>query len=109
MTILTFCRIQNKFENDCFKLYHSDNGGEFISNEIKTMVSSLDGTFVHGAPRHPQSQDQVERVNGTIKRKLRTFLHDNPGQWSNYLQTVTKQYNCTVHSTINMTPWKVKQ
>ena len=93
---------------DQFEEYHSDNGGEFISGILKDWIESLGAKVIHGAPRHPQSQGQVERVNGTLKRKIAALQSVKPDIcWRLLLDEATLCYNTTFHSTIQMTPWKV--
>jgi transposase InsO family protein len=89
------------------KIFHSDNGGEFISKTMQAMIEILGAKFVHGAPWHPQSQGVVERVNSTLKKKLNAYLDAHPGPWSPHLGVVTNIYNTTYHSTIRMSPYKV--
>jgi transposase InsO family protein len=89
------------------QIFHSDNGGEFISKTMQAKIKEMDATFIHGSPRHPQSQGVVERVNGTLKKKLDAHMNSHKGAWSSYLDVVTKHYNTTYHSTIGMTPYKV--
>ena len=96
------------FKNLGYEIYQSDNGGEFISKEIEAIIEKLGGTFVHGSPRHPQSQGVVERVNGTLKKKLNTILDLYGGDWSRVLQKATLHYNTTVHSVTRVTPYKVR-
>ena len=99
----------NSFKDDPFQKWHSDNGGEFISKEMQDMIKNkLGKEIVHGRPQHLQSQGQVERVNGTLKRKIKSLLARVGGDWSTSLQSVTDHYNLTVHSTIKMTPYKVR-
>ena len=52
----------------------SDNGGEFV-NEILSVVHDRMGVKeTHGRPYRPQTQGQVERMNRTIKEKVRAFV-----------------------------------
>ena len=65
----------NIFKDLGYEIFHSNNGGEFISHEITNMIKDkLKAEFVHGRPRHPQSQGQVERVNQTFKTKIKPIL-----------------------------------
>ena len=97
------------FGENPFQLYHSDNGGEFISALVEAAIVAMGGKIVHGRPRHPQSQGQVERLNGTLKRKIKSLMaHSTDGNWSTYLKAATTNYNNTQHSTIKMAPYKAE-
>ncbi|KAI5148741.1 hypothetical protein ENBRE01_0515, partial [Enteropsectra breve] len=46
----------------------SDNGCEFKNQLLRNFLLSLNIRIIHGRPRNPKAQGQVERVNQTIKR-----------------------------------------
>lgn len=47
--------IHKTFASEGFpKIYHSDNGGEFIGECMKLVIEWSGGIEVHGAPRHPR-------------------------------------------------------
>ena len=53
-------------------ILHSDNGRKFVNaviSELSTLWPKL--KLVTGQPRHPQSQDAIERLNGVIQDKLK--------------------------------------
>ena len=59
-------------------ILQSDNGREFralVISELKLMWSEL--VIVHGKPRHPQSQGNVERSNGDIHDMFTAWMRDN--------------------------------
>jgi transposase InsO family protein len=83
-------------------ILQSDNGHEFTANII-TELKSLwpDLKFVHGRPRHPQSQGSVERANGDVKEMFATWLSENnTTQWSERLRFIDKEHknkiNCSL-------------
>jgi len=49
-----------------FHLWQSDNGGEFKNKALEDVIGAIGGTVIHSTPRHPQTNGQVERVNGTL-------------------------------------------
>ena len=53
---------------DTLQIFHSDNGREFVNQVLASLLEQWGGdtTFVHGRPRHSQSQGLVERGNRTI-------------------------------------------
>ena len=43
-----------------WKIFHSDNGGEFVANEVQTFIRTvMRAQIVHGAPYRPQTQGQI--------------------------------------------------
>ena len=49
-------------------------------------------------PHHPQSQEQVERLNQTIYRLLqKNLLHYEQKKWIEIISKITFNYNFTVH------------
>lgn len=49
---------------------HSDNGLEFKNSRIADLCNVKKIKIVHGRPRHPMSQGQIERANQTINRSI---------------------------------------
>jgi len=62
------------------KILQSDNGKEFVADIIKNVCNILNVKIMHGRPRHPQSQGQIERLNQTIGRGFTKLLWDNHNQ-----------------------------
>ena len=59
-------------------------------------------------PRHPKTNGQIERFNGTLKRKLREHLKKEPNApWAHLVPIVVAEYNNTYHSTIGCKPVEV--
>jgi transposase InsO family protein len=54
------------FSNNPFAHWQSDNGGEFIAAVVEDAIKAMGGNIIHSAPRHPQTNGQIERVNGTL-------------------------------------------
>ena len=99
-------------EYGCPELLHSDNGGEFIAEVIQHLCKLMNISTVHGAPRHPQSQSQVESLNKKVKSTLRHRLLDfKPEEmadvWPFLLPEISQVINNTWHATIKCTPFEV--
>lgn len=80
------------------KIFHSDNGGEFVNHVIESLITSWhkDIQIVHGRPRHPQTQGVIERAHRTLEQKLATQL-DSSTAWSDLLpRVVCKCFNTRV-------------
>ena len=84
----------------------SDNGKEFRNQVLHNFLSSLNITIIHGRPRNPKSQGQVERVNQTVKRRLSKKLHHtNSQRWIDVHRDVVYGYNTTIHRATNKSPF----
>ena len=55
------------------EIIHTDNGGEFTSNEFKLFCFNNSIKLINGGPYHPQSQGAIERFNRNIIDKLRYY------------------------------------
>ncbi|KAF7689097.1 Pro-Pol polyprotein [Cucumispora dikerogammari] len=90
------------------KILQSDNGKEFKNVKINELCQEYKIVFVHGRPRKPTTQRQVERSNGTLKSSLSKILAlDKNKTWINELDRVVLEYNTTIHSSHFKTPKQV--
>ncbi|MGL5707693.1 MAG: hypothetical protein ACRDDF_05450, partial [Aeromonas sp.] len=73
---------------------------------LTEFLVSLNIVVIHGRPRNPKAQGQVERVNQTIKRWLAKKIYDTGSyQWSLYHEDVVYSYNITIHSATGKSPY----
>jgi transposase InsO family protein len=88
-------------------ILHTDNGKEFKNSLILKMCEQFDIKSVHGRPRCPWVQGQVERLNGTLKFMLSTTAdsEDIRYQWTKVLSKVVYTYNMVIHSTTKKRPF----
>jgi hypothetical protein len=56
---------------------------------------------------HPQTDGQTERVNQVLEGYLHTFTSRQQDDWDDFLPTGEFQYNNTVHSSTQQTPFMV--
>ena len=100
----------NRAIREIIKLLHprsirSDNGSEFISESFKTILRNNDIKQVLSSPGLPQSNGQVERFNGIIKKLInKDLLYNNSYDWKTSLQKLIDNYNDSYHSIIKDTP-----
>lgn len=84
----------------------ADNGKEFSNQLLRDFHARLNIRVIHGRPRTPRAQGQVERVNQTIKRWLsKSLYHTTEKRWIDYLQPVVFIYNITRHRATNQSPF----
>ncbi len=48
------------YNEGIWKLFHSDNGGEFANNLVENLLNNYNISCVRGRPYHPQSQGQIK-------------------------------------------------
>ena len=88
------------------KSIQADNGKEFSNILLREFHLSLNIQVVHGRPRNPRAQGQVERVNQTIKRWLaKTLENTDNKRWIDHLSEVVYKYNITKHRATNQSPF----
>lgn len=88
------------------KSIQSDNGKEFKNALLREYLVSKNILIVHGRPRNPKSQGQVERVNQTIKRWLAKKLYNSKTiKWIEYHDEVVYSYNITSHRATSKSPF----
>ena len=89
------------------KIFHSDNGHEFVNNLIHAMLKRWGGdvTFVNGRPRHSQSQGLIERGNRTVEMKIAVMKQDEGHTgfkypWVSWLPRIMFSMNSEKHEGI---------
>jgi len=91
---------EGKFDN-----LHSDNGREFVNRRVLEICDHWGINIIHGRPRHPQSQGQVERLNRTIKERLRKACVIGSNRWIDNHRRIVYQYNNTIHTATKQKPF----
>jgi len=87
-------------------ILHTDNGAEFANGLLESFCEEMNILVIHGRPRHPQSQGQIERFNQTVSRKLSKSLYgDKEKAWSLILDDMVYAYNLAIHRATKRTPF----
>jgi len=92
------------------KTLHSDNGGEFRNKNMENLCKRHKKKFVHGAPRNPSTQGQVERNNSTIKVNITNIVKEKgiqPNKWCQVVHEAAYKKNISLHRAIQKTPYYV--
>jgi len=87
----------------------SDNGREFVNKVVREYVQKWGSiVFLHGRPRHPQSQGMVESANKQLRMKLWKWM-DETGRsdWTSALDCILMRMNNHVSSTTRHTPYEL--
>ncbi|KAM9972896.1 hypothetical protein ACTFIR_012266 [Dictyostelium discoideum] len=82
------------------KKFHCDNGKEFKNKVFDEFLKLFPGCVAaHGAPRTPTTQGAIERLNQTIKDKIRGLMAEDTIKKPlyEYLKTALENYNNEVH------------
>ncbi len=118
-----WCRaraVSDKSENTTYKMFRewildycppkiilSDNGTEFKNTIIKKLCLDYGIEQRFTASYFPRCNGQVERLNQTLIRSLRTHSENNIKNWDNNLDWVVFAYNTRVHSTTLYSPFEL--
>jgi hypothetical protein len=63
-------------------------------------------TLLTSTTYHPQTDDQIERVNQCLEMFLRCSVHSTPRRWKAWLPLAEFWYNTSYHSSLGCTPFK---
>ena len=89
------------------KYLHCDNGKEF-KGVLLVLAESFGIRVINGRPRNPSTQGLVEQANGTMKTRIRSWMHDNKSmKWASSLPKISMAINRSVHGTTGKTPYEV--
>ena len=99
--------LKNLYDREgTWKIFHSDNGGEFTANSVKAFITNvMKAEIVHGAPYRPQTQGQIERFNRTLKSRLRKALGAENRNWIAIIDSIVRQYNSIQHKATQLSPF----
>lgn len=87
-------------------LIHSDKGLEFKNKEFSSLLNKYKIKLYH--TENEEKSAIIERFNRTLNTKLKVLFEINKNfRWIDDLQKIIKNYNDTIHSTINMKPIEV--
>ena len=90
------------------KAIQSDNGAEFKNATMRALLTARNVVIIHGRPRNPRAQGQIERANQTIKHWLAKEIHGTGShEWTKYLARVVRKYNMTVHRATGRSPFQL--
>ncbi len=90
---------------DNIKSIRSDRGSEFLSSPFIKLLEIRNIKQVLSIAGKPQSNGNIERWNGTIKRMINMALNiDNKYDWVSGLQKLVENYNNSKHVTTKKRP-----
>ena len=83
----------------------TDGGSEYISAEFNQLLREFQITHRHSDPYFPQTNGQVERVNGIIAPILSKFVDSNHRDWDCHLEPAIYAINTSIHSLTGFAPY----
>ncbi|XP_061625058.1 uncharacterized protein LOC133475738 isoform X1 [Phyllopteryx taeniolatus] len=83
---------------------YSDNGTHFVNQIINKIGTMFHINLKNHCAYHPQSAGLVERMNGTIKNRLKKCMEETGRSWTQCLDLVKMYINIT--STTGLTPYE---
>jgi hypothetical protein len=85
----------------------SDRGPQFVAAFMRELYKLLGIKLAMSTAYHPQTDRQTERVNQVLEGYLCIFTSRRQDDWDDLLPTGEFQYNNTVHSSTQQTPFMV--
>jgi hypothetical protein len=87
------------------KIHSTDRGPQFRAEFTRELYKSLGIDQRMSTAYHPQSQGQVEGLNGWLETYLRMFISHRQDDWMDHLHKAQFAWNNHYHSSIGTTPF----
>lgn len=88
----------------------TDNGSEFINSGFQAYLKAKDIKHILSSANRPETNGQVERLNGIVKRGLSMYrMQTGSRDWVGFLPQFVDNYNHVWQRTIQMTPAEALQ
>ena len=85
----------------------SDNGKQFDNSAFKNFCSELGILNHYSSPAHPQANGQVEVMNRTLLKIIKTRLKGAKGIWPDELPSILWAYRMTARTPTGDTPFRL--
>jgi transposase InsO family protein len=91
------------------RVIRSDRGSEFIAEEFQAVLNKNNIKHILSLSHAPQSNGQIERTNGIIKKMIAMYkVYHNNYKWNEYLELLIGNYNNTISRVTKFTPNKAE-
>jgi hypothetical protein len=88
---------------------HSDNGGEYIAEQLQEWLRERSIAHTYSAPYKPQQNGTAERLNRTLMEKARAMLQDADlpdSYWPDAVSLASCLRNVVPQAGSDVTPWE---
>ena len=85
----------------------SDQGREFVNRVVDSLLQKLQTEHRISSAYHPQTNDQREHDNKTLKGALSKLVNEHCDDWDELIPDVLFAYHTSVHSSTKCTPFEV--
>ena len=89
------------------KVLVSDNGKQFDNSAFRDFCSDLGIKNHYSSPAHPQENGQVEVMNRSLLKIIKTRLEGAKGIWPDELPSVLWAYRTTARTPTGETPFRL--
>ena len=84
-----------------------DRGVQFMAGMMRELNELLGTQTKLSIAYHPQTDEQMERINQELEQYLRVFIDQRQEQWPDWLETTKFAYNNKIHSATKVSPFKI--
>jgi hypothetical protein len=108
----TVAQVVDMFLQNIFRIHGipntivSDRDSIFTSRHWKEFVGLLSVQHNLSTAYHPSTDGVTERVIQTLKQYLRNFIEYQQSDWADYIPFAEFAYNNSMHSSIQMSPFR---
>ena len=85
----------------------SDNGKQFENNTFRFVCSQLGIKNHYSSPAHPQANGQIEVMNRSLLKIIKTQLNGAKGIWPEELPSILWAYRTTARTPTRETPFRL--
>jgi len=85
----------------------SDRGSNFMSRVVQELCKIFEIKKISTSAYHPQTNGQVERMNGTLSSILRKTIDGKQEYWDSYIPAALFAYRTSMHQGIQHSPFEL--
>lgn len=82
----------------------TDNGSHFANALLTDFLRLVRTHHRFTTPYHPETNDMVERLNGTLTKSIKKLALNDPVNWDRHIPAVLYPYRTRAHETVRVSP-----